>query len=177
MEIERRDITPVEAFSGEIAGYLNGLQDVRKRLRIVVSDLTNEELAGRAFPEAHQIGNLILHIGEAEASWIHQRIAGKDLDEQQKKQVHWNDTTERDYAEKNYSAQECLARLDEISRRSREILVRFSDADLDRIFSFERQGKTMEVSLRWVLIHLIDHEAVHRGQISMLKRLLRGEPF
>lgn len=31
----------------------------------------------------------------------------------------------------------------------------------------------MEVSLRWVLHHhLADHEAQHKGQILMLKRLL-----
>jgi uncharacterized damage-inducible protein DinB len=44
--------------------------------------------------------------------------------------------------------------------------------NLDRTFSFERRDTTEERSLRWILHHLIDHEAQHKGQILMLKRLL-----
>ena len=174
MEVERRIVEPVAGFSGELGCYLSGLEELRARLRKTVSDLTNEELAQRAFPNAHQIGNLILHLGEAEAGWILQNVVEKEIDEETKKFVHWCDTTERDFAEKGYSAKECLERIDEISQMSREILAKFTDADLDKFFGYNRDdGKRIEVTLRWVLIHLIDHEAVHRGQISMLKRLLR----
>jgi uncharacterized damage-inducible protein DinB len=36
----------------------------------------------------------------------------------------------------------------------------------------ERQGEIQEISIRWILHHLIDHEAQHKGQILMLKRLM-----
>jgi uncharacterized damage-inducible protein DinB len=173
MEIEKRILAPVAGFSGELAFYLGSLEDLRSRLRRLAADLTREELSARAFPAAHQIGNLILHLGESEAGWIWQIIAGNELHEEEKKFIHWYDSTERDFAEKNYSAAECLARIDEISRRSRVILAKFTDLDLDKFFGYERDGKKVEVTLRWVLVHLLDHEAVHRGQISMLKRILR----
>jgi uncharacterized damage-inducible protein DinB len=175
MAIEQRSVKPAAGFSGELALYLGSLEEVRNRLRETAADLTAEELTRRAFPSAHQIGNLILHLGEAEAGWIWRNITGKEIDEDAKKQVHWCDTTERDFAEKAYSAQECLDRIDAISARSREILATFTDADLDKFFGFNRDdGTRIEVTLRWVLVHLLDHEAVHRGQISMLIRLLRG---
>ena len=178
MDVEKRILAPVAGFSDELAFYLGGLEELRNRLRKTVSDLTRDELAARAFPHAHQIGNLILHLGESEAGWIWQIIAGKELNEEEKNFVHWNDTTERDFSEKGYSAAECLERIDEISRQSREILSSFSDADLDKFFGYERDnGQKVEVTLRWVLVHLLDHEAVHRGQISMLKRILRNEQF
>jgi uncharacterized damage-inducible protein DinB len=174
MEIEKRTLAPVAGFAGELAFYLGSLEELRNRLRQATADLTADELTARAFPSAHQIGNLILHIGEAEAGWIWQIIAGKELSEEEKKFVHWNDTTERDFVEKAYSAADCLEIIDRISRKSRELLIGLTDADLDKIFGYRRDnGQKAEVTLRWVLVHLLDHEAVHRGQISMLKRLLR----
>ena len=147
---------------------------IRAELREIVSDLSDEELARRVLPGAHQIGGLILHIGEAESGWIHAIIDGKQPDEATKKFAHWDDTTETDFAEKGYSAEHCIERIDEISRMSRQSLAKFSDEDLERLFAYERSsGEQVEASLRWVLHHLIDHEANHKGQISMLKRLMR----
>jgi uncharacterized damage-inducible protein DinB len=174
METVKRILEPVEGFSREIGFYLNSWEMLRAELREIVSDLSDEELASRISPGAHQIGGLILHIGEAESGWIHAIIAGKELDEEAKKFAHWYDTTETDFAEKGYSARDCIERVDKIGELSREILAKFTDEDLERLFGYERSsGERAEVSLRWVLHHLIDHEANHKGQISMLKRLLR----
>ena len=175
MEVEKRTLEPASGFSGELAFYLGSWEELRSRLRKTVSDLTDEELESRAFPSAHQIGNLILHIGESEAGWIWQIIDGQELSEEEKKLVHWYDTTERDFAEKGYSAKACLERIDRINSMSRRILSKFTDADLDKFFAYERDDKRVEVTLRWVLVHLLDHEATHRGQILMLKRILREE--
>jgi uncharacterized damage-inducible protein DinB len=173
MEIERRTIEPVEGFSREIGFYLDAWEKSRAELRESVSDLSKEELAKRLSPNAHQIGNLILHIAEAEAHWILSIVAGEELSDEIKKFVHWNDSTETDFAGKNYSAGECVERIDKIGGKSREILAKFTDEDLEKLIDYERNGKCVEVSLRWVLCHLIDHEANHKGQISMMKRLLR----
>lgn len=174
METVKRVLEPVAGFSREIGFYLSAWEKTRVELREIAADLSNEELSRRLTPEAHQIGALILHLGEAEASWIHAIIAGKELNEEEKRFVHWCDTTETDFAEKGYSAHECIGRIDKISEMSREILVKFADKDLERLFGYERSsGEQVEVSLRWVFHHLIDHEANHKGQISMLKRLLR----
>ncbi len=92
-----------------------------------------------------------------------------------KKFAHWYDTTETDFAEKGYTAKDCIEKIDEISRMSREILAAFGDEDLDKIFVIDKPGKRIEISLRSILRHLADHEATHKGQILMLKRLLRGD--
>ena len=174
MSIEKRILEPIAGFSGEIAFYLASLEELRGRLRRLAADLTRDELTARAFPSAHQIGNLILHIGETEAGWIWRTVQGQEPDEEAKEFVHWNDTTERDFGEKGYSAAECLERIDEVSRRSREILAKFTDQDLGKFFGDTRgDGQKFDVTLRWIFVHLIDHEAGHRGQISMLKRILR----
>jgi uncharacterized damage-inducible protein DinB len=173
MKIEREILKPTPGMAREIGFYLSGIEETRAELRVAVADLTNEELGRRVTPKAHQIGNLILHIGEAEASWIHSRVAGRELSEEEKRFAHWCDTTETDYAEKNYTAQECVERIDEISRRSRQILAEFSDEDIEKIFILDREKGRLEISLRSILRHLADHEATHKGQILMLKRILR----
>ena len=173
METVKRALEPVTGFSREIGFYLSAWEKTRAELREIVSDLSKEELSKRILPDAHQIGGLLLHLGEAEAGWIHSIIDGKELNEEEKKFVHWYDTTETDFAEKDYSAQDCVERIDEISRMSRKILAKLGDEHLEKLFGYDRNGKQVEVSLRWVLCHLIDHEANHKGQISMMKRLLR----
>lgn len=173
MKVERDILEPMAGVSKEIGFYLSGMEEIRAQLRKAVSDLTDEELARRITPKAHQIGALILHLGEADSWWIHSIVAEKELDEEAKRFAHWDDTTETDFAEKNYSVKDCIERIDEITRMSRKILAGFSDEDLERMFGFDQKDKRIEVSLRWVLHHLLDHEATHKGQIMMLKRLLR----
>lgn len=174
METVKRILAPREGFSREIGFYLSSWEALRAELREIVSDLSGEELSARILPGAHQIGGLILHLGEAESGWIHAIIAGKELDDEAKKFAHWYDTTETDFAEKGYSARECVERIDKIGEISRRILAEFNDDDLEKTFGYQRSsGERAEASLRWVLHHLIDHEANHKGQISMLKRILR----
>jgi uncharacterized damage-inducible protein DinB len=173
MKVERDILESMTGVSREIGFYLSGMEEIRAQLRKAVSDLTSKELARRITPNAHQIGALILHLGETESWWIHSVVAEKELDEEAKRFAHWDDTTETDFAEKGYSAEDCIGIIDEISRMSREILAKFGDEDLERLFGFDKKDKRIEVSLRWVLHHLIDHEATHKGQIMMLKRLLR----
>lgn len=173
MEIVKRNLELVEGVSREIGFYLSGREKVRAGLREMVADLTDEELSRRAAPGAHQIGGLILHLGEAETWWIHSVVAERELDEEAVKFAHLHDTTETDFAQKGYSAKDCIERIDTISRTSREILAGLTDDDLERIFAYERDDKRVEASLRWIFYQLIEHEATHKGQIAMLKRLLR----
>lgn len=173
MEIETRTLEPSPGVAREIGFYLSGREKIRAGLREIVADLTDEELSQRAAPGAHQIGGLILHLGEAEAWWIHSVVAEKELDDAAVKFAHLYDTTETDFAEKGYTATGALERIDEISRMSGEILAKLTDDDLERIFAYERDDKRVEASLRWIFYQLIEHEATHKGQISMLKRLLR----
>ena len=73
---------------------------------------------------------------------------------------------------RGYTTEFCLREVEKIRNQTRDVLFTFNDSDLERMISFERRGKKTEHSLRWILHHLIDHEAQHKGQILMLKRLM-----
>jgi len=166
-------LNPAPGVSPAIGFYLAGMEEVRAQLRETITGMTDEQICRRAVPGAHSIGALVLHIGEAEWWWIQSNITGHKLTDEDRRAPYWDVLKDPEgFASKGYSADFCLQQIDRIREQTRSTLASLGDADLERIFSFERRGQTHEQSLRWILHHLIDHEAQHKGQILMLKRLL-----
>lgn len=171
--MDRRGLHPAAGVSREIGFYLAGMDEVREQLREAVSGISQPDIGRLAVPETHSIGALVLHIGEAEWWWMQCRVSNHELTDDDARTPFWDVLKEPGrVATKGYSAEFCLAEADRIRAQTRDVLASFNDHDLERAFAFERHGTSYERSLRWILHHLIDHEAQHKGQILMLKRLL-----
>ena len=95
------------------------------------------------------------------------------MTDEAQKLCHFCDTTENDI-DKGYSAEYLINTLDTISEINREFLAGLTDADLDKFHPANDVDPPRESSLRWMLQLSIDHEGHHRGQIAMIKRLIRG---
>jgi uncharacterized damage-inducible protein DinB len=172
-ELKRSVLLPATGLSPGVAYYFSAMEEVRGQVRQAVSRLSNEEISTRALAGAHPIGALLLHIGEAEYWWIQCVVAGRTATDEDKLIAHWDVLDDPDsFASKGYSAEYCLDSIDRIRAMSRDVLSSLDDNALDRLYRYESPKAIREVSLRWVLHHLIDHEAQHKGQILMLKRLL-----
>jgi uncharacterized damage-inducible protein DinB len=173
MEIEQRHVEPIPGFSRDIGYYLASFQFGRAQTKELLLDLTNEEIARRFLPELHSIGAIALHLGECEY-WYFQTIAmEKEMTDEGQKLSHFCDAMETDH-DKGLSAEYLINTLDTISEMNREFLAGLKDDDLDKFHPRNDVEPARELSLRWMLQLLIDHEAHHRGQISMIKRLIRG---
>lgn len=173
MDIEKRHVEPHPGFPREIGYYLTSFQFGREQTKELLRDLTNEEIARRFLPKMHSIGAIALHLGECEY-WYFQTIAmEKEMTEEGKKLCHFCDTFETDH-DKGLSAEYLINTLDTISELTREFLAGLKDEDLDKFHTRTDVTPPRELSLRWMLQLSIDHEAHHRGQISMIKRLMRG---
>jgi uncharacterized damage-inducible protein DinB len=173
MEIERRHVAPLDGFSKEIGYYLTSFQFGREQTKELLEDLTPEEIAKRYLPEMHSIGALAMHLGECEY-WYFQSIAGeRALTDDEIKFCHFCDTTEND-VDRGYTAEYLIETLDAVSAKTREFLTGLTDEDLDKFHPRTDVTPPRELSLRWLLQLSIDHEGHHRGQIAMLKRLIRG---
>jgi uncharacterized damage-inducible protein DinB len=115
----------------------------------------------------------VLHIGEAEWFWMQMVVSGHQLTEEDKQAPYWDVLEDVDGVARNgYTTELCLSEIEKIRNQTRDVLFSYNDKDLERIISFERNGETTEYNLRWILHRLIDHEAQHKGQIFMLKRLM-----
>lgn len=171
--MRRRVLTPHPGLSTGIGYYLGGMEEVRKQVAVAVKSIPNDLIGKPPFLGAHSIGGLVLHIGEAEWFWMKMVVIGHQLTEEDKKAPCWDilDDVER-VARNGYSAEFCLSEVEKIRNQTRDVLFSYNDKDLERVISFERKGETTEYNLRWILHHLIDHEAQHKGQILMLKRLM-----
>ena len=173
MEIKREILEPAAGFSREIGYNLAAWERARSQTRKLLEDLTPEEIARRVLPNIHSIGALALHLGEAEFYWLQFVVAKKEATDENKKFSHWCDTLETDF-DKGYTAQYCLDKIDAISRMTREFLSGKADADLEVLYLRDDFGEPTELSLRSILQRMVDHEAHHRGQMALIKRLLRG---
>ena len=64
--------------------------------------------------------------------------------------------------------------LERARRYTRHALDPLTDADLQKVIVRERpDGNRREFNVGWVLYHLLEHEAGHRGQVALLRHLRR----
>jgi uncharacterized damage-inducible protein DinB len=169
------ELLPPDDVSRDIGFYLAGMEEVREQVREAVTDLAGEKFNRPAFLGAHSVGALVMHLGEAEWWWMQCHVAGHKLTAEDRKAPCWDVLKEPDaFASRAYTAEFCLQEIEKIRGQTRELLASFNDTDLERIISYQKRGVTHEQSLRWILHHLIDHEAQHKGQILMLTRLMAG---
>jgi len=171
--MRQRVLTPHPGLSTGIGYYLSGMEEVRSQLVAAVKDIPDDLIGKPAFLGAHSIGALVLHIGEAEWFWMQMVVSGHQLTDEDKKAPYWDilDDVEA-VARSGFTAEFCLREIEMIRNQTRDVLFGYNDKDLERIIHFERQDKPTEHNLRWILHHLVDHEAQHKGQILMLKRLM-----
>jgi uncharacterized damage-inducible protein DinB len=171
--MRRRVLTPHPGLSTGIGYYLGGMEEVRRQVEVAVKTIPQDLIGKPPFLGAHSIGGLVLHIGEAEWFFMKMVVSGHQLTEEDKKAPYWDilDDVNR-VARNGYTIEFCLSEIEKIRNMTRDVLFSYNDKDLERIITFERKGETTEYNLRWILHHLIDHEAQHKGQILMLKRLM-----
>lgn len=67
-----------------------------------------------------------------------------------------------------------VSRLDETREVSRRVLGGLDEAELEGWRPADRPGVHYELQVGWMLAHLIQHEAAHRGQIQLLKSLQKS---
>lgn len=171
--MRRRVLNRYPGLSTGIGYYLSGMEEVRNQLSVAVKRISDDLIGKPAFLGAHSIGGLVLHIGEAEWFYMQMVVSGHELTEEDKNAPFWDVLDDVDgVARKGFTTELCLQEIEKIRNQTRDVLFAFNDKDLERVITFERHGETTEYNLRWVLHHLIDHEAQHKGQILMLKRLM-----
>jgi uncharacterized damage-inducible protein DinB len=144
----------------EVRGYLlKMIKDVDD----ILIDYTPDERT------VETIGTLLMHIAGVEWSWIIADIEGKEIPFEKWKYAYplSKDVDIPQLVGKGLKFY--LDILEEVRNEVYEKLKKFKDDDLDRIVEIE--GK--KFSIEWILYHVIEHEAAHIGQISLLKRLYK----
>ncbi len=159
----RGDLCPRVAF------LFSMMDRTRKRLLRNVEDLTDEEIDYSPDMESIEtIGTLLLHIAAVEWSWIFEDIDGEEMDYEKWK--HAFALREEDLPQ--LTKQGLQFYIDRLTEVRSEVFVRLRNLDDSNLHTLVEAGNA-EVSIEWILFHILEHEAMHIGQISILKRLAK----
>jgi uncharacterized damage-inducible protein DinB len=171
--IEHFDFSAIPGFEPEIGILTAALIDGTREWRDEMGTVDLDSITWQARPGGHSIGSMMLHIANVEEIWVMVRLAGIPQSEDKRalfqaasvdfSRAFWP-TPPPEPLEYYYSLQ------DEVRTRTLEILsdVRSPDQVVPH--------PTRQISFtpRWMLNHLIGHEAYHAGQAILLDDLWRA---
>ncbi|MCA9899205.1 MAG: DUF664 domain-containing protein [Ardenticatenaceae bacterium] len=149
----------------EAAAYLERIDDLRGQIASIVQALPSEALNwrpvdNRDIHETNSIAVLAAHSAGAEHFWIGE-VVGK-----------LPATRDRDAEFETVVADTAvlLQTLQTIGQQTRTILQNLTQEDLDGT----RQARDREVPVRWGILHVIDHTALHLGHMQITAQLWQG---
>lgn len=147
----------------ETANYLSRIQDLHQQINQLIAAAPAAGLDWRPFAEreehtANSLAVLAVHIAGAEHFWIGEVIGGLPP------------TRDRDaeFSTQSISAEELIHLLDHTLTETTAI---FSDLDNEGMDQ-TRTVRGKLVAVRWAIVHVIDHTALHLGHMQMTYQLL-----
>jgi len=135
-------------------------QTIRQGLVEALDLLDDEQLAFTPREGLWSLGTVAVHIAEAEEGWF-RYVVTQELEE-------WPDWSPQDYA----SVAAVKALLAEVHARTWAYLQTQDEANLDRVVDAPWGD---QFPLRWVIWHVLEHEAHHRGEIFLMLGLMGME--
>lgn len=141
------------------------IEDLRGQVRDLVAGLPPEALNWRPVEgeddhATNSIAVLAAHVAGAEHFWIAE-VAGRRPPSRDR---------EAEFRTQATDAAGLIQHLEESGAETREILPTLTAADLEE--SREVRGRT--VPLRWAILHVIDHTAIHLGHMQLTYQLWQG---
>ncbi|MGC5015295.1 DinB family protein [Streptosporangium sp. DT93] len=139
----------------------------RETLEVKCAGLTDEQLRLRsAEPSSISLLGLVRHMAEVERNWFRRILGGEDAPPF----YYSDDDPDGDFDNLETStAEEAFANWRAEIAHAREISITLP---MDAIGRGQRRGK--DVSLRWILIHMIEEYARHNGHADLVRERIDG---
>ena len=169
--------------SAEAGSFLAQLDDLSARMFADLRGLTPADLAFQLRPGTNTIGMLLIHCAGAEVHWLLTATTGTGeaairkalgigvdddgipLTAKGRPPVHLRGWALADYRKLH----------DRARRFSHKALANMSPADVSRGKARLRwNGEKQVMNTRWILYHVLEHQAGHYGQMLLLRHVLRA---
>jgi len=172
-KVVRRFIEPAPGFAGELGIWVSSLEDVQRRTLEAVAGLTPEELAWKPPGGGNSIGQLLRHIALVELDWVFTDLSRGEALPKTAPPILLLDGP---MADPGLQPLEIFTAVLEYARKeTRTRLGRYGRDEIETSRESAGKGARRVFNVRWILLHLLDHEAQHAGQILLLKRMLKNK--
>ncbi len=156
------------SLGNERATLIEFLRGQRLTLQLKCEGLDAEQLARRSVaPSTMSLLGLLRHLADVERKWFRQRFAGQDLPTRYQSDAEPDGDFDGAVADQAIVDDAWAAWRDEVSFA--EQFAR--DTDLDFV---GRDGAGQPVSLRELLVHMIEEYARHNGHADLLRERIDG---
>jgi uncharacterized damage-inducible protein DinB len=162
--LEVRNVSE-QAVLTELENYFDRIEDLRRMVSETLVDLPAEGLNWRPLSGSDQhitnsLAVLAAHIAGAEHFWIAEVVGGRPA------------TRNRaaEFETEAASLNELLLLFENTGKETRGVFSELSEKSLEE--DRQVQGKTVPV--RWAILHVIDHSALHLGHMQISRQLLTG---
>ncbi|MEU8622414.1 DinB family protein [Streptomyces sp. NPDC048623] len=164
-------LVPAEKYGDERGALLNFIEAQRAAVVRASFGLTEEQAASRPSASELSLSGLIKHVAEAELNWL--RMAQRQPNELRRDESNWHESFQLVGDETVAST---VAFMADVAKQT-EDFVR-SVPSLDEEFPlpdkpwFPKDGR---VSVRWMLLHLIQETGRHAGHADIIRESLDGK--
>ncbi|MFE2562010.1 DinB family protein [Streptomyces sp. NPDC059352] len=164
-------LVPTEAHGDERGALLNFIEAQRAAIRRSLLGLTEEQAASRPSVSELSLSGLLKHVAEVELNWL--RLAQQRPNEKQRAQETWGDGF-------RLVGDETIPEIIEfwagVAKETKDFV--HSAPSLDETFPlpeapwFPEDGR---VSIRWMLLHLVQEAGRHAGHADIVRESLDGK--
>lgn len=146
----------------EIHGYLTTLSDLRNQIKNLLEGLPPEALDWRPIQGEGELATnslavIVAHLAGSETYWMREIIGRQPIHRDR----------EAEFAIHGVSLSELAARLDTAARSSEGVLPSLTEGQLEEA----RKFRDRSVTVRWSIMHVIEHLAQHLGHVQLTRQL------
>lgn len=162
-------VKPLINYPPDIGHALWMLEDTRRRTKLALEGTTQRLLDWSFSREHNTIGTILYHIAAVEMSWLYEEILQSEFPKGIERlfPLDMRDNQGQLSILRGASLAEHFRRLDTTRKFFLAAFQEMSLEEFRRIRSFDKY----DVSPEWVIHHLIQHEAEHRGQMAEIRTL------
>ena len=140
----------------------------RATLMMQCQDLSADDLRSRPVePSSLSLLGLVSHMAEVERGWFRRGVAGEDI----APVFEYDYDTDEDAEFNQVDTADAEAALAAFAAEVDACRAAVAEKSLDDTFVSQRRG---EVSLRWVMVHMIEEYARHCGHADLIRERIDG---
>lgn len=146
----------------EVQSYLDHIAHLRRQVGEIIANLSVEALNWQPIEEVddhatNSLAVLTAHVAGAEHFWITEVVGGRPATRNRPSE----------FVTKIEDGKELLEKLTAVSDETHLVLSSLTDQTMNEM----REINGRSVSVRWCILHVIDHTALHLGHMQMTYQL------